>query len=116
VNADLPPGHMLEHIQTDIWVRFQRMRGHEVASFSGDDTHGTATMIRAQQDGREPESLLEEVRRAHERDLADFGIRYDYYGSTHSPSNQRLVNSLLAAPRPGGHGTRAGGATPVHPE
>jgi methionyl-tRNA synthetase len=70
-------------------VRFQRLRGHEVASFSGDDTHGTATMIRAQQEGREPEALLEEVRRAHERDLADFGIRYDYYGSTHSSTAPR---------------------------
>ena len=103
VNADLHLGHLVEHVQTDIWVRFQRMRGHEVASFSGDDTHGTATMIRAQNEGREPEALLEEVRRAHERDLAGFGIRYDYYGSTHSASNQRLVNEVWAALRGGGH-------------
>jgi methionyl-tRNA synthetase len=103
VNADLHLGHLIEHVQTDIWVGFQRMRGHEVASFSGDDTHGTATMIRAQSEGREPEALLEDVRRAHERDLAGFGIRYDYYGSTHSPSNQRLVNEVWAALRAGGH-------------
>ena len=62
VNADLHLGHLVEHIQTDIWVRFQRMRGTRCASFCGDDTHGTATMIRAQQEGREPEALLEEVR------------------------------------------------------
>jgi methionyl-tRNA synthetase len=103
VNADLHLGHLVEHVQTDVWVRFQRMRGHEVACFSGDDTHGTATMIRAQSEGRDPESLLEDVRRAHERDLAAFGIRYDYYGSTHSPSNQRLVNEVWAALRAGGH-------------
>jgi methionyl-tRNA synthetase len=81
------------------------MRGHEVASFSGDDTHGTATMIRAQKEGREPETLLEEVRRAHEGDLASFDIRYDYYGSTHSPSNRQLVNEVWAALRAGGHVT-----------
>jgi len=103
VNADLHLGHLVEHVQTDIWVGFQRMCGHEVASFSGDDTHGTATMIRAQNEGREPEALLEEVRLAHERDLARFGIRYDYYGSTHSRSNQRLVNEVWAALRAGGH-------------
>jgi methionyl-tRNA synthetase len=103
VNADLHLGHLIEHVQTDIWVGFQRMRGHEVASFSGDDTHGTATMIRAQNEGREPETLLEEVRVAHERDLAGFGIHYDYYGSTHSRSNQRLVNEVWAALRAGGH-------------
>jgi methionyl-tRNA synthetase len=103
VNADIHLGHLLEHIQTDVWVRFQRMRGHEVRSFCGDDTHGTATMIRARQEGREPEALLEEVRRAHERDLAAFGVVYDHYGSTHSPSNQRLVNEVWAALRKGGH-------------
>jgi methionyl-tRNA synthetase len=103
VNTDLHLGHLLEHVQTDIWVRFQRMRGHEVRSFCGDDTHGTATMIRAQKEGREPEDLLEEVRRAHARDLADFGVVYDHYGSTHSPSNQRLVNEVWAALRAGGH-------------
>jgi methionyl-tRNA synthetase len=103
VNADLHLGHVLDHLTTDVWTRFQRMRGHEVASFSGEDTHGTGTMIRAQKEGREPEALLEMVHRAHERDLADFGFRYDYYGSTHSPSNQRLVNEVWAALRAGGH-------------
>src|SRR5882672_1520885 len=99
VNTDLHLGHLVEHVQTDTWVRFQRMRGHEVASFCGDDTHGTATMIRAEKERREPESLLEEVRRAHERDLADFDVHYDHYGSTHSPSNRRLVNEVWAALR-----------------
>jgi methionyl-tRNA synthetase len=105
VNTDLHLGHLVEHVQTNTWVRFQRMRGHEVRSFCGDDTHGTATMIRAERDRREPEALLEEVRRAHERDLADFGVHYDHYGSTHSPSNRRLVNEVWAALRAGGHVT-----------
>ena len=105
VNADIHLGHLLEHVQTDVWVRFQRMRGHEVRSFCGDDTHGTATMMRAQQEGREPEALLEEVRLAHERDLAAFGVVYDHYGSTHSASNRRLVNEVWAALRAGGHVT-----------
>ena len=103
VNADIHLGHLLEHVQTDLWVRFQRMRGHDVRSFCGDDTHGTATMIRAQQEGREPEDLLDEVRVAHEEDLAAFDIVYDHYGSTHSASNQRLVNEVWAALRAGGH-------------
>ena len=63
-NGPIHIGHMVEYIQTDIWVRFQRMRGHEVRSFCGDDTHGTATMIRAEKEGREPEVLLEEVKKA----------------------------------------------------
>ena len=103
VNADIHLGHLLEHVQTDVFVRFQRMRGHEVRSFCGDDTHGTATMIRAQQEGRDPEDLLEEVRAAHERDLAAFDVVYDHYGSTHSASNRKLVDEVWAALRAGGH-------------
>ena len=105
VNTDLHLGHLVEHVQSNTWVRFQRMRGHDVRAFCGDDTHGTATMIRAEKEGCEPEALLEEVRRAHERDLADFGVEYDLYGSTHSPSNRRLVNEVWAALRAGGHVT-----------
>ena len=103
VNGDIHLGHLVEHIQTDVWVRFQRMRGHEVRTFCGDDTHGTATMIRARQEGREPEELLAEVSEAHQRDLAGFGIVYDHYGSTHAASNQRLVNEIWQALRDGGH-------------
>jgi methionyl-tRNA synthetase len=103
VNGDIHLGHLVEHIQTDIWVRFQRLRGHEVRSFCGDDTHGTATMIRAKREGRAPEALLEEVSRLHQRDLAGFGCVYDHYGSTHNPSNQMLVNQIWKALRDGGH-------------
>lgn len=103
VNGDIHLGHLVEHIQTDVWVRYQRMRGHEVRSFCGDDTHGTATMMRARHEEVEPEALLASVSEAHQRDLAGFGIVYDHYGSTHSPSNQRLVNEIWAALRSGGH-------------
>jgi methionyl-tRNA synthetase len=103
VNGDIHLGHLVEHIQTDVWVRFQRMRGHEVRAFCGDDTHGTATMIRARQEGKEPEALLEEIGEAHQRDLATFGIVYDHYGSTHSASNQALVNGIWSDLRAAGH-------------
>ena len=102
-NGHIHIGHLVEYIQTDIWVRFQRLRGHEVRFFCADDTHGTATMIRARQEGREPEALLAEMSEAHQRDFADFGIVFDYYGSTHSPSNQRLVNEIWKTLRDAGH-------------
>ena len=103
VNADIHLGHLLEHIQTDIWVRFQRSRGHEVRAFCGDDTHGTATMVRAREEGREPEAILDEVRAVHEADLRAFGVVYDHYGSTHNESNRALVNDAWAKLRAGGH-------------
>jgi methionyl-tRNA synthetase len=103
VNAGLHLGHMVEHIQTDIWVRFQRLRGHEVRFFCGDDTHGTATMLRAEREGRPPEALLEDMRREHIEDLGDFGVRHDHYGSTHSAANEALVAEIWAALRAAGH-------------
>ena len=103
VNHHIHLGHLLGYVQADIWVRFQRLRGHEVRFFCGDDTHGTATMIRAQQEKRAPEALLAEMQAAHERDFADFGIRFDHYGSTHSESNRRLTAEVWAALRKGGH-------------
>ncbi len=103
VNAGLHLGHMVEHIQTDTWVRFQRLRGHEVRFFCGDDTHGTATMLRAQREGRAPEALLEEMRAEHVADLAAFGVAHDHYGSTHSAANEAIVRELWAALRAAGH-------------
>ena len=72
VNGHLHLGHLVGYVQADIWVRFERMIGNEVGYFCGDDTHGTATMIRASQEGREPEMLLEEMSASHQRDFADF--------------------------------------------
>ncbi|HEX5067796.1 MAG TPA: methionine--tRNA ligase [Myxococcota bacterium] len=103
VNGHIHLGHLVEYIYADIWVRFQRLRGHEIRFFCADDTHGTATMIRARQENREPEQLLAEMSAAHQRDLAAFGVSFDHYGSTHAPSNQRLVNEIWAKLRAGGY-------------
>ncbi len=103
VNGHIHIGHMVEYIQTDVWVRFQRLRGHEVRYFCADDTHGTATMIRARDEGREPEEILSEMSRAHQEDFAAFGISVDHYGSTHAASNRRLVGEIWKALREGGH-------------
>ena len=102
VNAGIHLGHLVEFLQTDFWVRFQKLRGHECRLFSADDTHGTATMLRAQKEGREPEALLAEVQAAHLADLNDFGIEYDHFGSTHSVANERLVAEIWAALRENG--------------
>ena len=99
LNADIHLGHLVEYLQADFWARFQKMRGHEVRYFSGDDTHGTATMLRAQKEGRKPEAILAEVKAAHERDFRDFGIDFDHYGSTHSPANEAVVHEIWAALR-----------------
>ncbi len=93
-NGPIHLGHMLEHIQTDIWVRFQRMRGHEVYYVCADDTHGTATMIRAEEESTTPEALIEQMRLDHLRDFTGFGISYDNYYSTHSPENQHYAELI----------------------
>jgi methionyl-tRNA synthetase len=102
VNAGIHLGHLVEYLQTDYWVRFQKLRGHEVRYFCGDDTHGTATMLRAQQEGREPEALLAEVNAAHVADFVAFGIEQDHFGSTHSPANEMLVREFWSALRAAG--------------
>jgi methionyl-tRNA synthetase len=103
INGHIHLGHLVEYIQTDIWVRFQRLRGHDVRFFCGDDTHGTATMVRAQQEGRDPEDLVAAMSEAHQRDFADFGVSFDHYGSTHAASNERLVAGVWKALRDAGH-------------
>lgn len=102
VNGHLHLGHLVGYVQADIWVRFERMIGNEVGYFCGDDTHGTATMIRASQEGREPEMLLEEMSASHQRDFADFRVDFDHYGSTHSESNRELVYGVWAELRRAG--------------
>src|SRR5271155_2868564 len=83
-NGPIHLGHLVEYIQTDIWVRFQKLRGHRCVFICADDTHGTAIMIRARQEGRSEESLIAETREDHIRDFAGFDIEFDHYGSTHS--------------------------------
>ena len=87
-NGPIHLGHVLEQIQTDIWVRFQRMRGHETLYVCADDTHGTATMIKAEQEGVAAETLVETMRQLHMADSRGFLIDHDNYYSTHSPENQ----------------------------
>ena len=102
VNADIHIGYLLEAIQTDIWVRFQKLVGNRCLYMCADDTHGTATMIRARQEGRSEESLIAEVQAAHERDLAGFDIQFDNYGSTHSEENRALCEEFWRAIRQAG--------------
>jgi len=93
-NGPIHLGHMLEHIQTDIWVRFQRMRGNQVIYVCADDTHGTATMIRAEEEGVSAGALIERMRQDHLRDFNGFSVEYDNYYSTHSDEN-RYFSELI---------------------
>ena len=98
-NGPIHLGHLVEYIQTDIWVRFQKLRGHRCVYVCADDTHGTAIMIRARQEGRSEEDLIAEMQRQHESDFAAFEIRFDNYGSTNSPENRRVCHEIWAALR-----------------
>ena len=93
-NGSLHLGHLLEHIQTDIWVRYQRMRGNECHYVCADDTHGTAIMLKAEEQGIGPEQLIEQVRTEHIADFNDFLISHDNYYSTHSDENRNFSNSI----------------------
>jgi methionyl-tRNA synthetase len=95
-------GYLLEAIQTDIWARFQRLVGNQCVYVCADDTHGTATMIRAQKEGRSEEELLSEVQAAHERDLAGFDIEFANFGSTHSSENRALCEEFWRSIRKAG--------------
>ncbi|PJE54959.1 methionine--tRNA ligase [Marinomonas sp. BSi20584] len=101
-NGSIHLGHMLEHIQTDIWVRFQKMRGHLCTAVCADDAHGTAIMIKAAQNGITSEELIEGVRQEHMADFNDFLIGYDNYHSTHSEENREFSNSIYKALRDNG--------------
>ena len=89
-NGPIHIGHLVEYLQTDIWVRFQKLRGHRCIYVCADDTHGTAIMIRARQEGRDEVELISQMKAAHERDFAGFSIEFDNYGSTHSDENRQL--------------------------
>ncbi|WP_100642918.1 methionine--tRNA ligase [Alteromonas facilis] len=89
-NGSIHLGHLLEHIQTDIWARFQRMRGHECYSVCADDAHGTPVMLKAQEMGITPEQMVEQTRAEHHQDLLDFHVEYDNYYVTHSEENKQL--------------------------
>ena len=102
-NGSLHLGHMVEQIQTDIWVRFQKMQGHDCLYVCADDTHGTSIMLRAQSEGIPAEQLIARVSEEHQRDSADFGIGFDNYYSTHSPENRTLAELIYTRLRDAGH-------------
>jgi methionyl-tRNA synthetase len=102
-NGPIHLGHLVEYIQTDIWVRFQKSRGHECHYVCADDAHGTAIMLKAEQNGVTPEEQIATVKADHERDFADFLIRFDNYHSTHSPENREFSETIYRRNRDGGH-------------
>ncbi len=95
-NGSIHLGHMLEHIQADVWVRYQRMRGHEVNFICADDAHGTPIMLKAQQLGITPEQMIGEMSQEHQTDFAGFNISYDNYHSTHSEENRQLSELIYS--------------------
>ncbi|MYC25701.1 MAG: methionine--tRNA ligase [Gammaproteobacteria bacterium] len=93
-NGAIHLGHLLEHIQTDIWVRFQKLRGNECYFICAEDTHGTATMIGAEEAGVTPEVWVEELRQQHIEDFDAFAIGHDNYYTTHSPENEHFAREI----------------------
>ncbi|MBI4356374.1 MAG: methionine--tRNA ligase [Gammaproteobacteria bacterium] len=102
-NGPIHLGHILEMVQTDIWVRFQKLMGHECIYISADDAHGTPIMVYAEKQGISPEDLIAQVRREHQQDCKDFGIQFDYYGTTHSEKNRQWVETLYQHLKNQGH-------------
>ena len=102
-NGSIHLGHLLEYIQTDIWVRFQKARGHQCTYVCADDAHGTAIMLRAEKEGISPEEQIARVKAEHETDFADFQIAFDNFHSTHSEENRELSAAIYKACRDKGH-------------
>lgn len=96
-NGSIHLGHMVEHIQTDVWVRFQKLRGNECYYCCADDTHGTPVMLAAQKQGIAPEDMITKVREEHLADFTGFFIGYDNYYSTHSPENKQFSQDIYRA-------------------
>jgi methionyl-tRNA synthetase len=102
-NGPIHLGHMLEYIQTDIWVRFQQSRGHQCTYVCADDAHGTAIMLRAQKEGITPEEQIARVQAEHEKDFGEFLIKFDNFGSTHSEENRELSTTIYNRLKENGH-------------
>ncbi|MCA9107022.1 MAG: methionine--tRNA ligase [Planctomycetales bacterium] len=98
-NGPIHIGHLVEYVQTDIWVRFQRLRGHRVVFVCADDTHGTAIMISANKAGVSEEQWIARISEQHQRDFATFGVDFDNYGSTNSPENRELCAEIWSSLR-----------------
>ncbi len=96
-------GHMVEAVQTDIWVRFQRLRGHDCIYVCASDAHGTPIMLKARQEGIAPEALIERVGAEQRRDFAGFDISFDNFHTTHSSENREITEAIYARLVAGGH-------------
>jgi methionyl-tRNA synthetase len=96
-NGSIHLGHLVEYIQTDVWVRFQKMQGNEVHYVCADDTHGTPIMLRAEKEGITPEALIDKVHAEHAADFAEFLVEFDNYHSTNSPENKELAQGIYKA-------------------
>ena len=102
-NGPIHLGHMLEHVQADIWVRFQRLRGNNIHFICADDAHGTPIMLKAQEMGIKPEEMIADIKASHESDFSGFNISFDHYHSTHSDENQALSSQIYIALRENGY-------------
>ena len=102
-NGPIHIGHLVEYIQTDIWVRFWKLRGRDVIYLCADDTHGTPVMVRARDEGTSPEALIARVWQEHQRDFAAFDIEFDHYYTTHSNENRMLSTEIYKALLEGSH-------------
>jgi len=102
-NGPIHMGHMVEYIQTDIWVRFQKLRGNICHYVCADDAHGTPIMLHAEKRGITPEQLIEEISVEHQADFSDFLINFDNFHTTHSPENKELAEEIYLRLKKGGH-------------
>ncbi len=102
-NGPIHIGHLVEYIQTDIWVRFQKMQGHTCFYVCADDAHGTPIMLRAEKEGITPEQLIARVSEEHQADFSEFAVNFDHYHSTHSAENQQLATSIYETLEQQGH-------------
>ncbi len=102
-NGPIHIGHLVEYIQTDIWVRFQKMQGNQCHYVCADDAHGTPIMLRARQEGIKAEELIARISKEHQADFADFAIDFDNYHSTHSDENRELASQIYLRNKEKGH-------------
>ena len=102
-NGPVHLGHMVEYIQTDIWTRFQRQRGHEVTWVWASDAHGTPIMLRAEKEGTTPEALIQQYYDAHKADFTDFRLSFDNFHTTHSPENKQCAEDIYNRLKDAGH-------------
>lgn len=102
-NGPIHIGHMVEYIQTDIWVRFQKLRGNEVHYVCADDAHGTPIMLKAEAEGITPQQLIDQVHTEHLADFTAFGVEFDHYHSTHSDENRDISSDIYLKLKEGGH-------------